>query len=269
MGIVFSDALVAARTSSDEDFPIFCWDNQVTSANIEADEEDSEFPAVNLANPATNLLWKSGSTADQYITVTLDGDDPTDYVAIARHNLGSGLCVVSVEGITDDVGAVWTELVDDALLGDDGPAIFLFDAGYYVGIRLKLQPGSVEPQMAVVSVGSKLTMERGVQPGHVPVPYARSVEAIGGRAPSGDYLGTIITRQILSTSVTFRALSPDWVRSSLQPFLDVFHSPFFFAWWPVTYSTEVGYAWGTNDPQPSPQMAGHIDITMDMSAVSA
>src|SRR5690606_19848477 len=116
--------------------------------------------------------WKSGSTADQYLTVTLDGDIETDCLGIARHNLGSGACGVTIEGITAEDGAVWEELATVTPGADDAPVIVLFEAGFYTGIRLFLEPGSVEPQAAVLYLGKALKLTKGIVPGFVPPPDA-------------------------------------------------------------------------------------------------
>lgn len=267
--IVISDALVATVDLFDAlKRPIFCWDNQVTVANIVADEQDADFPATNLANPSTNSLWKATSTADQYITVTLSGTNDMDCAALARHNLGTGLCVISIEGITGDIGAVWTEIVAEQLLADDQPAVFLFEAAAYIGIRFKLQPDAVVPQAAVAHVSQRLTMVRGIPPGHTPINFGRSRETLSSRAQNGDFLGQIITSERLANSVEFKWLDAAWYRSTFQPFIDA-AVPFFFAWAPVDYPRDVGYAWLVNDPVPViNRLNGDIDISMQLGAVA-
>ena len=72
--IVFSSALVLSRATADvTDLPMIGYENVVTIANLAADQEDADYPATNLANPLTTSLWKSGSTDDQYLTITLSG----------------------------------------------------------------------------------------------------------------------------------------------------------------------------------------------------
>jgi hypothetical protein len=49
----------------------------------------------------------------------------------------------------------------------------------------------------------------------------------------------------------------------------VANEPFFFAWSPLTYPDEVGYAWVTNDPQPQiNEPTGEIDISLQLGAVT-
>ena len=72
--------------------PVIGWDSVVTINNITATTEDADFPATNLANPATHLKWKNGANSppsDDYLTVS-GFSAPVSYVGIAQHNFGSG-----------------------------------------------------------------------------------------------------------------------------------------------------------------------------------
>lgn len=268
--IIISSALVLSRAAAlVPDLPVILYANLVTTTNIAADEEDSDYPATNLANLQTSSLWKSGSTADQYITVTLDASVETDSMGVARHNWGSGLVVVSVEAITAEPGAVWTEVVSEQQLGDDTPALFLFEAGFYIGLRFKLQPDAVEPQAAVIYAGQSLTLPRSVPIGHKPLKYSRTRETMNGRAMNGDFLGNIIMSQSLQTSFDVRLLGGDWYWQYGQPFVDASKDPFFLAWAPDTRPTDVAYCWATNDPQPViSQRTGEVDISLQLDGLA-
>ena len=92
------------------DSPVIGWHNLVDLASISADEEADNYPAAQLANPATNLLWRGESTAEQHLTLSISSADPIDYLAVARHNFGSAAIPVSVEG---DSGSGFEELVQE------------------------------------------------------------------------------------------------------------------------------------------------------------
>lgn len=241
--------------------PVFLWDNLVTLAGIEADEENPLYPATNLANPQTSSLWKSGSTDDQYLTFTLDIDGEIDAVGIARHNWGTGLILVTIEGITAEPGADW-EALGDFVPGDDTPILAMFEAGYYTGIRLKLEPGSVEPQAAVVYVGKALVMPRSTPVGFVPLPDALVRDTLIGTAENGDFLGDIIVSERLSTNVDFRSLDGDWYRANMRAFVQA-GIPFFYCWSPTYYPDEAGFAKFENVPQGSvSQWRGEMDVSL-------
>ncbi len=244
-------------------WPAFLWNNVLTFDGIEADQEDVDYPATNLANPQTSSLWKAGSTASQSLTFVLTSGDQIDSVGIARHNFGSAQIAVAIEGITAEPGADW-EVLAELVPGDDSPILAIFEAGYYTSIRVKLEPGEVEPQAAVVYIGRLLRMPHGVPPGHAPLFDARDVEMLAGVAENGDFLGDIITSQRLGTSVDFRLLDGDWYREHMRPFVEA-REPFFFAWAPALYPHECGFAKFDGNPKPTiSQVTGQIDIGLPL-----
>lgn len=267
--IVISDALVLARgIDYVADLPIVLFDDLVTVSNIAATYADADYPVTNLANAQTSSFWKSGNTGDQYVTITLDGTEETDCIAVARHNWGSGLVVVSVEGYTVASGA-WTEINAEQLLGDDSPAIFVHTKDFYTGKRFKLQPDAVEPQAAVVYAGASLKFPRSVPVGHKPLKYSRNRQMLNSQAMNGDFLGNITLSQNLASTFDVRLLDGDWWWTYGQPFIDVCREPFFLAWAPDTRPTDVAFAWATNDPQPLiSQITGEVDISLSLGGLA-
>lgn len=273
MGIVVPNAYaLTLAAAGDSNRPVIGWHNLVRVDTIGADHEVVQYPATNLANPDTNLVWKSGSTADQYVTVLFGAEVEVDYIAVARHNLGTGLVAATVHGLpfggNPATDGDWDELVAQNLLADDSPAIWRFEPSDLIGVRLKLEPGSVAPQAAVLHCGKLLVMEKGVQPGHVPFPFAAQPNVISPIAVSGDFLGDIIVGGKRSSTASFINLTPAWVRGNLGAFLRVARLPFFWAWRPTQYPAEVGYAKCTNNPMPVPsQLAGFMDLQLQMDGL--
>ena len=101
------------------------YNNAGTIGNVVADSEQANYPATNLANPATNLLWKSDSTSAQYVTIDIDAEQSCDYIGIARHNLGTAQCDIEIQGQTVDGGA-WSTIVPDF-----GPSSWNFNHSEY------------------------------------------------------------------------------------------------------------------------------------------
>lgn len=247
--LVLSDALVLAE--SDEPGPdnaVIGWRNVVAYGYVSADTEDPDFPAANLANPATNLEWRALAAGASHVTVTTNEIDPIDYIAVARHNFASAAIAVKVEGY---VSGAWTQMVQETMLPDDGPALFRFAPQSLSQIRLTLAAGSAAPRAAVVYVGRLLVLERKIWAGHVPMPHGRRTRVTNGRSESGTYLGRIVTGEWRETKVPLTLLTPAWVRAELDPFLAVaLDLPFFFAWRPATYPREVGFGTLVNHPDP-------------------
>lgn len=88
---------VTRSPGENENSPVIGWENFVTTASVEADEEAPDHPVTNLANPATHLLWRGTTTGEQHLTTDV-GEDPVDYIAVQGHNFGTGGISVSAEG---------------------------------------------------------------------------------------------------------------------------------------------------------------------------
>lgn len=250
--------------------PVIAWQNLVTADNVTATSEDADYPASNLGNPATTSQqgWRSESTSTQYLTVDLDTDEEVDYLAFARHNFGSALITVSVEGTTDD--ETWTELVEPFMPANDAPLLMLFESQGLLKVRAKLVPASTAPRAAVMFAGKSLRMEKGLQP-HTPIGMGRQKTRVPGESESGDYLGSIVTSSRLGTPVQFNVLTPAWVRAYLDDFCEYASTsqPFFFAWSPVSYPREVGYVWAQGDVKPEVNsLAGFASFSMNLMGIA-
>lgn len=262
--IVISSAVVLADVADglSLDHPVIGYHNVVTSTTIVADTEEANYPASNLANPATHLEWRAGDDTEQYLTITTNEVDPIDYIAVARHNFFSSEIPVSVEGF---ISGVWTEIVEEVVLPDDGPALFRFDLQSLSQIRLRMQSGSDSARAAVVYVGKLLVLERKVYVGHTPMPHARKSSIVNGRSESGNFLGRIVLGSWRESTVPLSLITPAWYRAYMDAFLSVSKdTPFFFGWRPQTYNREIGYGWLLEDPMPTPTGGSGNLIAFDL-----
>lgn len=276
MSVVISSSLVLSSVDdgTNADNPIIGYENLITIENVISDTADVNHPATNLANNSTRLRWQGvHSESDQYVTVTLDNNEEIDYLAIARHNMYTGLFAVSVEGLVDasESPTLWEELVSDVILPNDGPTIFRFTPGIYQGIRLRIQssPTDTAPFIAVMYVGKLLVMQRRLYVGHKPASYARQSKITNGRSESGNFLGRVVLNQMVKSSAAFNNLTPSWYRTYVDPFVIASKdTPFFFAWRPGSYPRECGFMWMTNDPDMNNQRPnGMVQTTFEMSGI--
>lgn len=272
--------LSAAELALPPGTPLILWHNLVTFSNITANTAETDYPATNLANPATNSLWRAASDSPSpgnvLLTITTN-HNLIDAVGIAEHNFGSAGIAVSIErydGLDENTpaGEVWTELVQPQIPSDDAPLLFLFSLQSIERIRIKLVEGSDMPEAAVVYVGKALRSERGVvvTKDFTPPRFGRRTEVINGRSERGNYLGRVVLGQHIETTVDFAHFRPDWYREHFHPFVTAAQSnaPFFFAWAPSDYPYEVGYCWLTDDPMPvvSP-VTGRFSTQLKMSGI--
>lgn len=256
MGIVLAAGLVLADAGDvNANNPVIGWRNLVTTGNLSTTTEDPDYPADNMATPATYSRWKgliSSPAADEYIRIDAATVDDVDYVGIARHNFYTAQIAVSLEVLElDSSPEDWTEIVTPFIPGSDGPILMRFEPQAVQAIRVRLQPGSAAPTAAVIQLGELLVLQRRLYVGHRPMPYNVSTRVTNGRSESGNFLGRIVMNETTRTEVALQNITPAWLRSHLVPFFrHAREYPFFFAWRPSTYPAEVGYGWLTNDPSP-------------------
>jgi len=271
MIVVSPSVVLASGGGVNANNPVVGWRNLVSTGNIAASGAADGYPALNLANPSTAQAqsWRGSNTAGQYLTVTVGTDEFIDYLAVARHNFGSGAIVVSVEGMAVEDGS-WVELAAEMLPADDSPLLFRFVPQALFQIRLRLQPSAVIPRAAVLYVGKLLVLQRRIYVGHTPIPYGRESRVTTGVSESGNFLGRIVLGESLETSVDLQNMTPAWYRAEMDPFIAASkEAPFFFAWRPDSYPRETGYAWMTNNPKPSNQRSnGMMQISLSMGGIA-
>lgn len=241
--------------------------NLVTISNIVATSEDPNYLARNLANPATYLRWQSLVMTEQFLTVTLTGEQEVDYVGLARHNFGSGQIPISVEAFD---GANWVEVLSDFIPPNDGALLLRFDPGFYEGVRLRIQSSAVLPRCSVMNVGKLLVLQRNIYVGHTPITMGREDRVINGRSESGEFLGRIVLAESLESSISLQNLTASWYRSVLDPFIrESKEKTFFYAWRPASYPLETAYGWVTNNPRPVNERSnGMMSVQIDLGAVA-
>lgn len=278
MSVVISSSYVLTDSVSgggiiNENNPVIGYENLVTVTSLSTTSEVDDFPVTNLANPATNLKWKADAAEEVYITVLVDRVDPIDYLAIAKHNLGSGLIPVSVEGLAeeeDDPMTDWFELTTDVLLPNDGPTLFRFELQSLYSIRIRMQAADVIPEIGVMYVGKLLVLQRRMYVGHSPITLNKVAKITNARSEDGNFLGRIVLNTMNQSGVSLQNLTPDWYRTYFDPFVDAAKEyPFFFAWRPGDYPMEVGYCWMTDDPTPENQRSnGMMQVNFKLNGVT-
>lgn len=255
--------------------PLIGWDNIVTTSNIDSTTEDTEFPVSNLANPATDLKWQGGvNTGDEYITITNGNSELLDYVAIAKHNLGTISAIVSIEKCTNLANSpqVWTEIFQQEVMTDDTPTIFRFTPTSPQGIRVRIQPDVDYPEIAVLYAGSLLLMERSVKVDvkHTPFPLGTLTKVVNGFSESGNFLGRTVVNTRKESTAQFDNITSSFYRDEFNDFIDASRdTPFFFAWAPDDYPEDVGFAWTIADPIPElDTVTDRFGITLKMQGLA-
>lgn len=254
--------------------PVVGWHNVVTAANVATDTEDPNYPAVNLATNRTPEQWRGTNTTEQRIVVTPDYIGEIDYVAVARHNFGTAQISVSVEVYTevDEFGPVWVEVHEGIMPADNGALVLRFVPQAVVGISLLLRTGNAPPRASVLFVGKLLVLPATIQTEFTPLTYGRVIDGATNVTENGDYLGRLIHSEMLESSCSLLYLDPVWYREAMDPFIKASSLvPFFFAWDPLHWPREVGFAWIKEGSNPQPRIyenVGLMSITLEMGGIS-
>lgn len=285
MTVVISPNLVLVPGQDfDADNPIIGWENlvdpsTVTAAAVADDSpvSDTDHPVANLGNTSTYLRFQQDTPAeDFYIQTLLPGTSDVDYVAFAGHNFGSLQRALQLYGaLSLDMNGdpVYSALTNEMTVGNNTPLLFRFTPAPYIALKLvvKSTVGGADDiaRAAVMYAGKLLVLERKIQVSFTPLPYGRNSDVNTNRSERGQFLGRVLTSAWVETSATIMYLSPSWYRSDMDDFLEAAQTePFFFAWAPLSYPKEVGYAWCLENPRPEiHEPTGYIQVTLSMQGI--
>lgn len=273
MIVISSSVVLGSGTAFDNgNNPLIGFRSILTPSNVEADFEDSSYPITNITNDSTIIVWRSTSNTEQYVTFNTADLGDIDYIGIARHNFASIEVAVSVEGTNDITSPiVWDELTTPAIPADDSPIMFRIPLSGYQQLRIRIQSGDIDfPSMGVVYCGRLLILQRRIYVGHTPMKYGRQFDVLTGVSEKGDFLGRVQVSQTTATNVSMKNITPTYYRTEIDPFFKVSGiTPFFFAWRPLDYPNEVGFAWVTDDPKISNQLPnGMVEISFSMDGIN-
>lgn len=247
--IHFSRSLVIAEDLTpgvDPNAPILAYKNIVTFDSITATSELLDRPITNAANPATAYTWEASSNADQTITVDTGGQT-INYIGIARHNLNQlGLTLrIDLNGVT---------VVPAQAVSDNQAILFLLNTATPDEVELVIEGATDPAKIAVLYIGQTTLLQRNIYVGHTPMEYGRDRQTVNGLSENGQYLGELVVRESKTTQVNLQNLTPDWYRSTLDPYFALKpRVPCFWSWRPGGYPSEVNYAWVEGEPQMSNQ----------------
>lgn len=258
--LVFTNAFAlaeaaASRPMANPRIGYQSWLRDLEAADVTVSSEDQDFPRDMPLIPTTAQAWKPTALPATWVVDMGTGRD-VDYVGIAGHTIGSSGCAVLVETSDGSVAGspveqVWTTVAEDIAPGDDAPLLFLDTSRTCRYVRITITGGSTMPRIASIYAGEILAMQRSIYGGISPMNLARDTELTQTLSRGGEFLGQGFKSHGQSTSVPFRYLTADWYRTYFDPFVKAARRyPFFFAWRPEDFDTEVAYCWATSAMKP-------------------
>ena len=229
------------------------YENLITS--VIASSTSAGFGVSALLNSFTYDFWRS-TTADAVLTLDTGRVSTIDYIGLAKHNLSDRELTLSVS--TD--GSTYTEHAVFSLISNDAAmVVFAEVSARYIKVEISRNAestvsadfaeqqyylGSSPVQIATISIGKSLEMQRMIFGGHSPAKLNTSAELRPNTSEGGAWLGRSVIRSGIPTEYSFSNLPGAWYRSTFDPFAKfAITDPFFIAWRPLGYAAECQYAW--------------------------
>lgn len=241
----------------DPNAPIILYQNRLTSASVSVTAGTG---GQLVLSPNTFDRWNF--TGEQSITFTIPSAVLVDAIGVGAHNLSGR--TITVEYSADTTGS-FIPFSSASSQTDNLPALFIGNQVSARRIRITVS-GSGDGFIGVIYAGLKLQMPHAIYGGHSPLPLNAVTDYFNSKSESGEWIGRQIRRRGYETSVELPRLKPDWYRSQFQPFVDsAKENPFFFAWRPVSYPSEVGYCWTDSDIRASNIGGGRPELSVTLS----
>ncbi|NIQ01594.1 MAG: hypothetical protein GWM98_15415 [Nitrospinaceae bacterium] len=242
------------------------WVRDRVADDITVSSETADGPKDAILRPETAEYWQASALPATW-TIDLGQARAVDYVGLAGHTIGTELAAVKIEHSPDN--SAWTQFAGELAPVTDAPILFLDASISRRYWRITLTGSGAVPKLAVAYMGEVLIAQRGIYGGHSPAPLSRDTELFQNMSDGGQFLGQFIRRRGVNGSASFRNLEPDWYRTNFDPFVKAARQfPFFFAWRPVDYPTEVAYAWTDKNIRPSNMgVRGLMEVSFNFKGI--
>ena len=271
MSIYITQALYVSGdlygTDIDPNNPRVGWQSYLFDGSITADYEETDYPATNIINESLGSYWRSSEdTATQNVNMQIT-PATVDYVGIGGHNLSGATLQLQRR---DDPGDSWIN-VGDPFIPADNQAIMIYfvdvSTSAYWNINIIPEAGTA-PRIASIYLGKMLTLSRKIFVGHKPSLFDKSTTFYTGDA-GGIYQGRVLEAKRNNLNFSQRQVSQSFLRNVLKPWLDVsLDRPFYFAWRPSAYPTEVALAWLEDDIVPTNLQSGNCEFDVKARALA-
>lgn len=240
------------------DYPVIGYHAPSRDGTASASDAADNYPADAAQFPETFEAWQAATAGSStYWEVDLGEALAIDYCGIAAHDIGTQGAALSVQYSTDR--NTWNTATNSSTStsgvlfpDDDSEVVLIFSPKVARYWRLYVFNGDAPSTIAVIQFGRILRAPRKIYGGFSPMKLSRDTVLTRTLSRGGQFLGQGIRSMGLVGSFSLRNLAPDWYRENFDPFVESARQyPFFFAWRPADYPSEVSYCWATDDIHPS------------------
>lgn len=229
--------------------PIIGYENLLESGTTTGD-------GSNPANAYDWLTYDAWTTAaaSGYLENTPGGTQNVNYLAWAGHDIFTQTGDIKLQYWT----GAYTDVPGSSVTpGSDKPGMVVFPSVSSTKFKVVLSNLDAAATVALVSIGTRLELERGATAGFVAPTFGRQDRILNATAQGGQLLGRSLIRTGLAGKITLAHLSESWVRISMDGWIT--HSRekgWFLLWNKDALPNEVAYCWTTATPRPSYEAPG-------------
>ena len=221
-------------------YPVILYDSRFRDATPTATDTATGYNVSNINDYRTYTFHKFAASGTKYITVDCATAKADDSLAIIGHNLATAAATISVE--SSDNGSSWTERLAGFTVTTDKALLKTFSSVSARYWRIKFVSASVAVQIAVAMLGARFTFSRYPNGSFDPSP--ERLVASSSRSKSGHLLGSTLRYIETDPTLSFKAISTDWVEATFRPLWDnhlKLLRPFFVGWDITNHPLEIGY----------------------------
>lgn len=265
MSIFLSSDLVISLSTDQYalDYPRALFVDDFAGGIITASTVATGFYAENVTDQYTFDYWRP-TGVPAWIASVLPVARDINCACIAAHDIasaGASFIFQAWDGVT------WVNCHDVITPVNDDTIMVFFTSVFCQQFRLYVFGGV--PTIGVISAGTAFVFPSKMYGGHPPITVSRNTEIMHNISEGGFDLGRSIMRNGASTSVDIKHLTETWIRSQFEPlFASIRLNPFFFAWRPSSYPTEVAYCWVDSDLSPVATGPGNlVSIKFDIDGI--
>jgi len=245
--------------------PRILYNNRARSASLSASSAASGFPAAAAQKDNTFEFWKPTAVPATW-RVDLGSALLCNAGGIAAHDMGTVGCSVQWQYSTDD--AAWSNASDVHAPANNSEHLALFPQQTARYWRVNIT--NAIPTIGVIYLGPILAVANGIGGQFSPPNLARVTEMNPNDADGGQWLGASVVRSGVRSAAQWQNLTSAWYRANFDAFVVEARSrgrPFFFAWMPSAFVSDVNYCRLDADVAPVFKPGDAVDVSIRLSGV--
>lgn len=224
---------------------VIFYDNVFTEGTLTASSETADGAAENAVDGFTFDAWEPNQSGFATLQVQLGAAASCDYLAIHAHTLSSVGGTIELQGSNN--GSSWVSVAGPFSPTTNGPVVWQFTSASYSYWRIVM---TATATLGVLQAGVATVLPFGKYVGERPPTLNRIVRKVSQVSEGGQFIGRSIIREGVEYTITQDYVTPEWVRSTWEPFIEhAERRPFFYAWRVDDYPAEIAYLWSIGDPE--------------------